>query len=323
MVLVVFDHAGGKRLAGQRLQFRIERGANRQTALVQLLLAIAIVDFATHFLGEILAGEDMRTGGTRGDRERRLLFLLAVVSLDVSVLDHAIDDVIAPLGRALALTERMQRRRRLRQRCKIGGFRHRQLMHRLVEIQKRGRRNAISREAEIDFVQIELENLVLGVGALDLHREQRFRDLAGERHLVREQEVLRHLLGDRRGALGTAAGAVILHEQDARAHHALKIEPAMLVEVLVLGRQERVNDPLRHCLDRQIQATLARIFGDQRPVGRMHPRHHRRLVILQLRVIRQVLRVMPHQTGDAGDADQKQDRARPRTESRKSAASVS
>ena len=58
-----------------------------------------------------------------------------------------------------------------------------------------------------------------------------------------------------------------------------------------------------------IEPALAGIFGDQRAVGRMHARHHRRLVILQLRIVRQVLGEMPQQAGGAGDADHEQDGA--------------
>ena len=81
----------------------------------------------------------------------------------------------------------------------------------------------------------------------------------------------------------------------------------MLVEVLVLGRDEGVDHQLRHRLDRQIEAALARIFGEQLPVGGMHARHHRGLVVLQLRIVRQLLREVPEQPGHGGDADQEHD----------------
>ena len=81
----------------------------------------------------------------------------------------------------------------------------------------------------------------------------------------------------------------------------------MLVEILVLGREEGVDHQLRHRLDRQVEPALAGIFGDQRPVGRVHARHHRRLVVLKLRIVRQVLGEMPQQAGRGGDADQEHD----------------
>ena len=60
--------------------------------------------------------------------------------------------------------------RRLRQSGKIGGFRDRQLVHRFVEIIQRRRGDAVIAKAEIDFVQIKFENLVLRIGAFDAER---------------------------------------------------------------------------------------------------------------------------------------------------------
>src|SRR5262249_60760280 len=102
----------------------------------------------------------------------------------------AIENVIAPLERTLALTEGMVIVGRLGQRGEIGRFRRRQLVYRLVEIEQRRRGNAVGAHAEIDFVEIELEDALLREGALDLHRQQRFLNLARERQLVGEQEVL-------------------------------------------------------------------------------------------------------------------------------------
>ena len=235
----------------------------------------------------------MRGGRPHRHAERLLLGRVGIGGLDEAVGRHLVDHPVAPLERTLVLAERMIIVRRLRQRGEIGGFRDGQLVDRLVEISERGGGDAIGAEAEIDFVEVELEDLVLGIGALDLERQQRFLDLARQRHLVGEQEVLGDLLGDGGGALRAAAAAVVLHEGDRRARDAGEIEPAMLVEVLVLGGEEGVDHQLRHRLDRDVQPPLARIFGEQRAVGRMHARHHRRLVILQLRIVRQVLGEVP------------------------------
>jgi len=78
----------------------------------------------------------------------------------------------------------------------------------------------------------------------------------------------------------------------------------MLVEVLVFGCEERVDDEFRNRLDRQIQTTLLGIFAEQRAVGRVDAGHHRRLVILKLRIVRQVFGKMPDQPCGSGDAHQ-------------------
>ena len=212
--LVELDEAGGHGLARHHLQLRIERGAHRQAAFIELLLAVALEDVAADFLGEILAGEDVRGVAAAGDGQRILAGLVGVGLLDPAVFQQAVDHVVAALDGAVAVADRMQRRRRLRQRRQIGGFRDRQFVHRFVEIDQRRGGDAVGAEAEIDFVEIEFEDLVLRIGALDPHRQQGFLDLAGERHFVGQQEVLRDLLGDGGGALRPAVGA------DSSAHRA-------------------------------------------------------------------------------------------------------
>ncbi len=250
----------------------------------------------------------MRAGRPRGDGQRLLLELLGVGLLDHAGEDHLVDHVVAPLDRALAGAERMQDARRLRQRREIGGLRDGELVHRLVEVHQRRRGDAVGAEAEIDLVEIELEDLVLGIGPLDLQREQRLLDLAGERHLVGQQEVLGDLLGDGRGALRPPARTVVLQVDRAGARDALEVEPVVLVEILVLGGQEGVDHHLRHGLDRNVEPALGGVFGDQRAVGGVHAGHHRRLVVLKLRVVRQVLGEVPEQAGGGADADQEHDR---------------
>ena len=94
-----------------------------------------------------------------------------------------------------------------RQGGEVGGFRDRKLVHRLVEVEQRRGGDAVSAEAEIDFVEIKLEDFFFRVSTLDAQRQQRFLDLALERYLVGQQEVLGDLLRDGRGALWPAAGA--------------------------------------------------------------------------------------------------------------------
>src|SRR6266403_1923815 len=73
------------------------------------------------------------------------------------------------------------------------------------------------------------------------HRQQGFLDLARERHFVGQKKVLRDLLGDRGRALRTTIGTIILRVENRGTRHAGKVDAAVLVEVLVLGRQEHVG----------------------------------------------------------------------------------
>jgi hypothetical protein len=315
--LVIPDETGHHRLARHHLHLGIERGADRQSAFVQLLLAVALENVAADFLGKILAGEDVRAIATAGDAELFLARLVGVGLLDPAVFDEAVDNVIAPLDRTVAVTDRMQRGRRLRQRRQVRGFGDREFVHRFVEIDQRCSCDAVGAEAEIDFVEVEFENAVLRIGSLDTHRQQGFLDLTGERDLVGQKEVLRNLLGDRRGALRTAIGAEILRIQNGGARHAGEVDAAMLVEVLVFGGEERVDDQLRNRLDRQIEAALLGVFAEQRAIRRVDARHDRRLVILKLRIVRQVLGEMPDRAGDAGNAHEEHDGSGGKQETKK------
>ncbi len=91
----------------------------------------------------------------------------------------------------------------------------------------------------------------------------------------------------------------------------------MLVEILVLGRNERVGDELGHRLDREIEPTFLGVFGEQFAVRGMHPRHHRRLVVLQRRIVRQVLGEMVEEARDGADRDQEHQRTDREQESEK------
>ena len=142
--LVVAHEPVDERLAGHRLHLRIERGADRQAALVELLLAVALGDLAADLLGEVAGGDGVRARSTRGlTVSGSFLRLVGLLALDVAVLDHAIDDPVAALERRLLLAERMVVVRRLRQRRQVGGLGERQLMDRLAEIVQRRRGDAV------------------------------------------------------------------------------------------------------------------------------------------------------------------------------------
>jgi hypothetical protein len=61
------DQSAGQGLAGENLQLGIERGAHRQAALLQLVLAIKGDQLAAHFLGEGFGGEELGAEGARID----------------------------------------------------------------------------------------------------------------------------------------------------------------------------------------------------------------------------------------------------------------
>ncbi len=304
--LVVAHQAVDQRLAGHQLHLGIERGADRQPALVELLLAVTVAELAAHLLGEIARRVGVGRQHARVDAQRLGLGLLAVGARHVTVLDHAVDHPVAPRHGLVAVQERVVVVGPFGQRRQVGDLGHAQLAHGLVEVVERRRRDPVIAQAQVDLVQVEFEDLLLGIGRLDPEREQRLLDLAVEAPLVGEQEVLGHLLGDGGRALDAL---VAFHQHHQGAPDALEVDAVVGVEVLVLGRQEGVLDERRDRGGRQVESALAGIFSQQAAVARVDARHHGRLVVLELRVVGQVALVFPdHEPGHARE-DHEQQRA--------------
>ena len=78
MRLVEAHEAIRQRLARERLNFWIERGADGQTAFVELLLAVTIEQFAPNLLGEIASHVSVWREHARVDAERLRLGLGAI-----------------------------------------------------------------------------------------------------------------------------------------------------------------------------------------------------------------------------------------------------
>ena len=72
-------------------------------------------------------------------------------------------------------------------------------------------------------------------------------DLALDGALGRQEQVLRHLLGDRRAALHHVIGARVLDDGAQGAHD---VDAEMLVEARILGGERGVDDIRRDFLER-------------------------------------------------------------------------
>ena len=308
---IVAQEAIMQRAACLELQVGVERGAHRQAAAIERILAIAIDELAAHVLGEVFAGEEIGAGAPRRDLERQGLGLGALVGLDIAVRHHLVDHPVAALDGAVGVAERMVVGGAAGQGGEIGGLGQRQFVDRLVEIGKGRTRDAVGAETEKDLVQIEFEDAVLRIGVLDTEGENHLPDLAVVGHARIEQEVLGDLLRDGGGAHRTATGAQILDVGDDRAHQAEPVNAGVGVEILVLGRQEGGLDTVGNRLDGQIEPSLAGELRHERAVCRMHARRHRRLVIGENLVVRQVLRDFVDVDSDAGCRHQRQHGADP------------
>ena len=136
--------------------------------------------------------------------------------------------------------------RRLEQAGEHRAFGQIHVTSRLVEIILSRGIHAEGAAAHIGAVEIQFQNLVLGQARLQPHGQERLLDLAVERALVRQKQVLGELLRQRRAALHDAAG---LRIGDDRAQGAADVDAEMLVEAPVLGRQHSLDQVVRKLVE--------------------------------------------------------------------------
>ena len=77
------------------------------------------------------------------------------------------------------------------------------------------------------------------------------------------------------------------------------VDPGMVVEILVLGGDERLLDPIRDGLGRDEHPVLPRIFGQQPAVAGVDAGRGRRLVVGQLPMVGQVAAIVVDQIEQA------------------------
>ena len=131
----------------------------------------------------------------------------------------------------------------------------RELGRAVAEEAARGGVDAIGAAAEIDAVEIEFEDLVLGEAPFERQRQYALAQLAGEAAVVGQEDVAGELLGDRRDAAHPAAAG---QAEPEAARDADRIDAGMRAEAPVLDRDHRVAHDRRD---------LARSAATRRSIG--------------------------------------------------------
>ncbi len=206
------------------------------------------------------------------DPERRRLGGIGLGLGDVAVLDHFAQDVVAPGDRLRLVLRAAVLLGRLGQDRQEGHLGECQLIDVLVEIGAAGRLHAEAAPAERDFVEVECDDFLLAQDPFDAPREDHFLQLAADRVFVADEDILRHLLGDRRAALGTLVAADLGHVVEHRAQETADIDSAVGPEGLVLRRGIGVDQLRREILELQLDAVLAGIGINDPAVVAAHHR---------------------------------------------------
>ena len=127
-----------------------------------------------------------------------------------------------------------------------------QLTNGLAEVALRRGLNAVATVAEVDEVQVRLEDLILRVVFLEPQRAEDLCHLALDSHLVVAGHVLHDLLGDRRAAARRGTGE--LAENGSR--RALPVHAVVAFKALVLNGDERLLHMLGDVVDTHERAVL-------------------------------------------------------------------
>ena len=164
---------------------------------------------------------------------------------DLAGLGHHVEDDAGTAHRRFGIGGRRIMRRRLDEACDHRGLGKAQIARRMAEEFAASGVDAVRAAAEIDLVEIELEDLVLREFALDGQREHRLAHFSAEIIFVRQEDRPRDLLGDRRRTLQATPGAAIGDARADRAGEAERIDAPMALEAAILDCDDRVLHHLR------------------------------------------------------------------------------
>ena len=272
-------------LLGSGHRHRVQRRAHRQAPAEESLLPSlgrrSERPVVCEGLHDPLAEERVRRRaaplGCVGEPQRHVRGLrgLGLLASDPPGVAHPREHGIASRGRPLDVVDGVVVRRRLQDPHEHRGLRQGEPADVDGEVVARSGRDAVGAVAEVDGVEVALEDLVLGQALLEGDGVLQLAQLAGERLLgggllllgsarLGQQEVLDVLLGEAGAALKVAGTAAQGSAREGRG-----IDGTLLVEAVVLGGEERVDHHGRHLRERHGCAVLPLHHGEglSVPVG--------------------------------------------------------
>ncbi len=191
---------------------------------------------------------------------------------DVALVEHRLQDEVPPLPRCLWVRRRVVARRVARDAGEQRRLGPAELVRAVVEVGQRRLLHAVGAVAEVDRVQVGGQDPVLRPALLELPREGRLLQLAADRALALRVRVLDELLCDRRAAFDDLLVADVLPD---RAHDPVDVDAAVLVEALVLDRDDRQLHPVRD---------LVRADEDSALLAAQHRQHALALAVVDVAV---------------------------------------
>ncbi len=261
-------------------QGRISRlliaGSNSGVNLDSLGIGVVAVGVVDHLPGHFRNELGMCRGVPCFSANHKLFLhrLLELLNGERPGLEHPAQHILLALCGPLRIDHRVVCRWRLGQTGEHGCLGGRQLIHRLPEVDAGRRGKPVSPLAEIDLVDIKLQNLVLGQVCLDLVGQQDFIQLAGIGLFAGQEKLPRDLHGNRAGTLLVAGKG-----GDGSSRHADVVDAAVAVKPLVFGCENRSLDQVRNLFDFYNKPALDSKFTQQIAFLAINPQWNLRLII--------------------------------------------
>jgi hypothetical protein len=252
------------------LHVQIEGRVDAQPAFVQVAAELR-VQLHPQPLDEV-RGDIAVVGAVRREDEWVGAPQLALFRREEALIAHQAQHDIAPPHGAVGMGARVIERRELRQRRQHRGLGDVELVGRLAEVDLRRRGHAVRPGAQVDLVQVQLQDRVLGKIVLDLDRDPRLLEFAGQRLLAADvvgEDVARELHRDGREALREPEREQVVLD---RTQDAQVIDPVVVVEALVLGGDEGLAHRHGNLAQGDHGAALGTELADQATVRGVHLR---------------------------------------------------
>ena len=215
-----------------------------------------------HFGGIGRLRLDLGDMAGRGDGRLARGFVNEIINL--SQCKQAFEYMVAALGGARRVGDWVVPGRRFGQAGQHGDFGNAQAFKFDPVIHLRGRGESVGAVAEKNLVEIQLQNFILGQGALYVEGEQHLFQFAGVGSLRREEKISRHLHGNGARPLRAGFAAQVAHHG---AQDSGKIDAGVVIEAVVFGDQHGVNQQRRGVVQGYRYAPFVAVFGDESVVA--------------------------------------------------------
>ena len=214
-----------------------------------------------------VAGARVLRAGIGPNPQPRVLRRLFLAGVDETLIAHARQHDVAAGNGAVEIGPGRQAGGRLREPRDERALGQGQLLRRLAEQVPRHRLDAVDAGAQIDPIEIQLEDLRLRELRVDHDREHGLARLAPVGPLVRQEQRPRQLLRQRAPALDGLRRADVANDGAAEGN---RVDAGMVVEAVVLDGDERLLQVQRDVGERHVLVVL--VHAEPAPaVGRQEP----------------------------------------------------